>query len=109
MKPLKIISCLFFGLALALAGCQSDSPTEPGGGGPVATPKPPGPVTTFSVPVTVGPTQLVAGDSNPANVTVDVRRNDTGQPPADLTQVVVTTSLGNFNNATGPQEVTLQL
>jgi hypothetical protein len=110
MKPLKIISCLFFGLALALAGCQSDSPTEPGGSNPpVATPKPPDPVTTFTITVTATPSQLAAGGNTPANVTVDVRRNDTGQPPPDLTQVVLTTNLGNFNNSTGPQEVTLQL
>jgi hypothetical protein len=110
MKPLKIISCLFFGLALALAGCQSDSPTEPGGSNPpVATPKPPEPVTTFTITVTASPSQLAAGVNTPANVTVDVRRNDTGQPPPDLTQVVLTTNLGSFNNSTGPQEVTLQL
>lgn len=109
MKPLKIVFCLFFGLALALAGCQSDSPTEPGGGAPVATPKPPEPVTTFNVTVTASPSQLVADSSTPSNITVDVRRNDTGQPPPDLTEVVVTTNLGTFNNSTGPQQVTLQL
>ena len=110
MKPLKIVSSLFFGLALALAGCQSDSPTEPGGGGgPVATPKPPEPVTTFNVTVTANPSQLTAGSTTPSNVTVDVRRNDNGLPPADLTSVVLSTSLGNFNSAGGPQEVTLQL
>jgi hypothetical protein len=38
-----------------------------------------------------------------------VRRNDTGQPPADLTEVELTTTLGNFGSTTGPQEVTLQL
>ena len=110
MKPLKIISCLFFGLALALAGCQSDSPTEPGGGSPTpATPKPPEPVTTFSITVTANPSQIAAGGNTPSSITVDVRRNDTGQAPPDLTEVVLTTSLGAFNNAVGPQEVTLQL
>ncbi len=111
MKPLKIVSCLVFGLALALAGCQSDSPTEPGGGGsaPPATPKPPETVTTFNVTVTASPTQLTAGSTVPSNVTVDVRRIDTGQPPADLTEVVVSTNLGAFGSATGPQTVTLQL
>jgi hypothetical protein len=109
MKPLKIVSCLFFGLALALASCQSDSPTEPGGGGGPATPKPPDPVTTFNVTVTASPSQLVAGGTDPSSITVDVRRNDTGQPPADLTEVVLSTSLGNFGSSAGPQEVTLQL
>ena len=111
MKPMKIVSCLFFGLALALAGCQSDSPTEPGGGGggPVATPKPPDPVTTFTVTVTASPSQLAAGSTTPSSITVEVRRNDTGQPPADLTDVQLSTTLGNFNNSTGPQTITLDL
>jgi hypothetical protein len=110
MKPLKIVSCLFFGLALALAGCQSDSPTEPGGGSTTpATPKPPDPVTTFNVTVTASPDQIAAGSNTPSNITVDVRRNDTGLPPADLTQVVLTTNLGTFGSTSGTQEVTLQL
>lgn len=110
MKPLKIVSCLVFGLALALAGCQSDSPTEPGGGGggPV-TPKPPDPVTTYRVTVTASPAQLQAGSGMPSNITVDVVRNDTGQAPPDLTDVVLSTNLGTFNNPTGLQEVTLDL
>ena len=49
------------------------------------------------------------GDVHVGKVEVDVRRNDTGQPPADLTEVVLTTNLGNFGSATGPQEVTLEL
>ncbi|HYU33800.1 MAG TPA: IPT/TIG domain-containing protein [Thermoanaerobaculia bacterium] len=110
MKPLKILSCLVFGLALALAGCTSDSPTEPGGGGGTpATPKVPEPVTTFRVTVTANPTQVAAGSNTPSNITVDVVRNDTGQPPADLTEVTLTTNLGGFGATGGPQTVTLQL
>lgn len=110
MKPLKTLSCLFFGLALALAGCQSDSPTEPGGGSSTpATPKPPVPVTTFRVTVTASPAQLQADGNTPSNVTVDVVRNDTGQPPPDLTEVVLTTNLGSFGVLDGPSEVTLEL
>ena len=110
MKPLKIVSCLVFGLALALAGCQSDSPTEPGGGsaGPAA-PIPPTPVTTFNVTVTADPPQIAAGGNTPSNITVNVRRSDTGAAPPDLTQVVLTTNLGGFGSANGVQSVTLQL
>ena len=76
----------------------------------MATPKPPEPVTTFNVTVTANPAQITAGSTTPSSITVDVRRNDTGQPPADLTEVVLTTTLGSFNSPTGgPQEVTLQL
>src|SRR5215210_1425457 len=110
MKPLKIVSCLVVGLALALAGCQSDSPTEPGGGSSTpATPKPPDPVTTFRVIVTASPSQLQAGSNTPSNITVDVVRNDTGQAPPELTDVTLSTNLGTFNNPTGPQEITLDL
>ncbi len=110
MKPLKIVSCLFFGLALALASCQSDSPTEPGGGSvPPANPQPPDPVITLAVTVTANPSQLEAGSTTPSIVTVEVRRNDNGQPPPDLTAVTLTTNLCGFGSAAGAQEVTLQL
>jgi hypothetical protein len=109
MKPLKIVSCLVFGLALALAGCQSDSPTEPGGGGTTVTPKPPEPITTYRVTVTASPSQLQAGSGTPSNITVDVARNDTGQAPPDLTDVVLSTNLGTFSSPTGLQEITLDL
>src|SRR6185436_5782425 len=110
MKPLKIVFCLFFGLALALAGCQSDSPTEPGGGSVrPANPQPPDPVITLNVTVTANPSQLEAGSTTPSIVTVEVRRNDNGQPPPDLTNVTLTTNLGSFGSAAGAQEVTLQL
>lgn len=110
MKPLKIMSCLLFGLALAVAGCQSDSPTEPGGGSSTpATPKPPVPVTTFRVTVTASPSQLQANGTTPSNVTVDVVRSDTGQAPPDTTEVVLTTTLGTFGAVGGLQQVTLQL
>lgn len=114
MKPLKTVSCLFFGLALAvvlaLAGCQSDSPTEPSSGtSRPANPQPPDPVVTLAVTVTANPPQLEAGATTPSTVTVEVRRNDNGQPPPDLTEVTLTTNLGSFGSATGGQEVTLQL
>jgi hypothetical protein len=110
MKSLKIMSCLVFGLALALAGCQSDSPTEPGGGSSTpTTPKPPDPVTTYRVTVTASPSQLQAGSSTPSNITVDVVRNDTGQAPADLTDITLSTNLGTFGSPGGAQEVTLDL
>jgi len=110
MKSMKIVSCLVVGLALALAGCTSDSPTEPGGGGGgPATPKVPEPVTTFRVTVTANPSQIAAGSNTPSNITVDVVRNDNGQPPPDLTEVTLTTNLGGFGASGGPQTVTLQL
>lgn len=111
MKPLKLFSYVCFGLALALAGCQSDSPTEPGGGGsaPPATPKPPVPVTTFTVSVTANPPQVSAGGTDPSTITVDVRRADNGQAPPDLTEVELTTNIGSFGAIGGPQSLDLQL
>ena len=38
-----------------------------------------------------------------------MRRNDTGQAPADGTVVALTTTLGGFNGVGGPQSVSLQL
>jgi hypothetical protein len=110
MKPSKILSMFVFGLGLAIAGCQSDSPTEPGGGAPVQTPKPPVPVTTYTVNVTANPNQLAAGGGTPTNVTVEVRRTDNGQVPPDLTEVELSTTLGEFGSiGSNVQTLNLQL
>jgi hypothetical protein len=110
MKPSRIVLHLLFALALVAAfGCQSDSPTEPSNV-PPSNPVPPVPVTTYAITVTPSPGQLTAGTGASSTITVDVRRTDTGQPPADLTPVTVTTNIGSFGAAgTGTREVTLQL
>jgi hypothetical protein len=109
MKPLRNVAHLLFALALAAAvGCTSDSPTEPSV--PPSNPKPPVPVTTYAVTVTASPTQLTAGSTTPSTITVQVRATDTGQPPPDLTNVTLTTTLGEFGSAgSGQKTVTLQL
>ncbi len=111
MKPLKSVLHLLCAIALAASfGCQSDSPTEPSNGGTPANPKPPTPVTTYTITVTSNPGQLLAASSTPATITVDVRLSSTGQPPADLTSVVLTTTLGDFGSlGSGNRQVTLQL
>jgi hypothetical protein len=109
MKPSRIAFLLLFALALVASGCQSDSPTEPSNV-PPSNPVPPAPVTTYSITVTPSPGSLTAGTSTGSTITIDVRRNDTGQPPADLTPVTVTTNIGSFGAfGSGVQEVTLQL
>lgn len=94
---------------LAVVGCTS-SPTEPSGGGsgPI-TPKPPDPVTSFSVTVTASPSEITAGSDGSSNITVDVRRTDNGQPPPDLTKVTLTTNIGGFGTVGGPTSVELDL
>jgi len=110
MKTLRNAHRLLFALALAVTvGCQSDSPTEPGGSRP-ATSKPPEPVIGYSINITTTPAELTVGSTTPSNVTVEVRRTDTGQAPADLTPVTLTTSLGEFGSVgSGVQTLTLQL
>ena len=110
MKLSRIAFHLLFALALVVPfGCQSDSPTEPSNT-PPAAPVTPVPVTTYTVTVTPSPGQLTAGAGTGSTITVDVRRNDTGQPPADLTPVTVTTNIGSFGSAgSNLREVTLQL
>jgi len=109
MKPLRIVPCLVLGLAIVLAGCQSNSPTEPGGSSTPATPKPPSPSVTYQITVTASPSQLSAGGTDPASITVDVVRNDTGAVPPDGTDVTLSTSLGAFGNASGSKQTTVQL
>ncbi len=110
MKPLKNALHLLCVLGLvASMGCQSDSPTEPSGNSP-ATPKPPTPTTTYTITVTSNPTQILAGSQTPTTVTVNVRRSDTGEVPADLTTVNLSTSLGNFGSlGSGLTTTTVQL
>ena len=109
MKPLRIVPSLVFGLALALAGCQSDSPTEPGGGGNPASPKPPTPVTTFRITISASPSQLAAGGSDPSFITVDVVQSDTGRAPSDGTEVSLTTSIGSFGSVGGAATTKVQV
>lgn len=110
MKLSRIVLHLLFALALIAAfGCQSDSPTEPSNV-PPSNPVPPAPVTTYAITVTASPGSLTAGSGTGSTITVDVRRNDTGQPPADLTPVTITTNIGSFGAfGSGSREVTLQL
>lgn len=93
---------------MAFVGCTS-SPTEPSSGGTPVTPKPPDPVVSYTVSVTANPAEITAGSSGSSTVTVDVRRADNGQPPPDLTKVTLTTTLGGFGSASGPQTVELDL
>jgi PKD repeat protein len=107
MKLFRNASLLFAASILAAAlGCTS-SPTEPSSA--PATPKPPVPVTTFNVVVTANPPTIISGGSGSSTVTVEVHRTDTGAPPPDGSQVQVTTTLGAFNSAGGPQSLMLQL
>ena len=110
MKPSRIVFHLLSVLLLLAAfGCQSDSPTEPSNS-PPAAPIPPTPVTTYVITVTASPGQLTAGAGTGTTITIDVRRTDTGQPPADLTPVTVTTTIGSFGAfGSGTKEVTLSL
>jgi PKD repeat protein len=73
------------------------------------TSKPPVPQTSYTVSVTANPPNITGGGTNSSTVTVEVRRTDNGQPPADGSQVTVATTLGNFNSSSGPQTVTLAL
>jgi hypothetical protein len=109
MKLFRNASLLLAASVLAAAlGCTS-SPTEPKGSGPVVTPKPPTPQTTYAITVTANPPDITSGSTGSSTVTVDVRRTDTGQAPPDGTTVALTTTLGGFNSTGGPQSVQLQL
>jgi hypothetical protein len=82
-------------LVVGLLGCDSDSPTRP-----QQTPTPPpGPITaSFRVTVTANPNQLEAG-GEATTITVTVVNADNGQPVANNTTVVVSTTLGSFDSA----------
>lgn len=107
MKSSKaLLPLLLLPVALAALAC-SDSPSEPRQN-PVP-PQPPPPVVNFNVSVAASPAQIAAGGNQPSTITVQVRRADNGQPPANLQPVTLTTTLGGFGTTGGPQSVELQL
>lgn len=77
-------------LGLLIAACDPGNPVAPSM--PIVAP----PSTTFNVTLTAAPPRLTAGSSTGAIISVDVRRVDNGQPPANGTEVVINTNLGNF-------------
>jgi len=98
---------LLAGLALGLAGCDADSPSEP-----VQQPGPPPGTdpggTAFNITVTLSPGQIPAGSEDPVQVTVRVVRADNGQPPPTGTTVILTASAGAFGAPDGPASVVVQ-
>ena len=98
---------LLAGLALGLAGCDADSPSEP-----VQQPGPPPGTdpggTAFNITVTLSPGQVPAGSTDPVQVTVRVVRADNGQPPPTGTTVILTASAGAFGAPDGPASVVVQ-
>ncbi len=108
MNPLrKSLFVLLPAALLALAACTSNSPSEPR-----VDPVPPVPPTaqiTYNITVTANPTTLAIGSGQSSTITVHVVRADNGQPPANLTPITLSTSLGTFGSAGGETQVTLQL
>lgn len=95
-NPLLAAVCL--GLVALLAGCSTDSPSEP-----EQTPAPPGGgggggTSNFTISVTADPVSLPAGSTDASTISVQVRRRDNGQPPANGTTIVVSTSLGELGS-----------
>ncbi len=80
---------------IAVAGCSTDSPTAP-----VQQPGPPpgtGASADWNITVKSSPKELTRGATDPATISVTVRRADNNQPPPQGTTVVLSTSLGEFN------------
>ena len=96
---------LALGLAFTL-GCSADSPNSPTAP-PPSVPVPP----SVGVNVTVtSSTSALEVDSNTfATLLIRATRADNGQPVPDLTRGTITTTLGNFGSAGGPQAADLEL
>jgi hypothetical protein len=98
---------LLAGLALGLAGCDADSPSEP----PQQPGTPPGtggPSATFNITISLSPPEIPAGSADPVQVTVRVVRTDTGQPPPTGTTIVLAAGGGAFGAPDGPSSVVVQ-
>lgn len=94
------------GLAAAV-GCSSDDPKSPTA--PPTTPVPPVTPVTYNVTVAPSKSSLPVGSNEFANITVTAARTDTGAAPPNLTVVTLTTTLGSFGNAGGPQTLEAEL
>ncbi|HSL82846.1 MAG TPA: IPT/TIG domain-containing protein, partial [Thermoanaerobaculia bacterium] len=72
---------------------------------------PPGsaPTATYNISVAVSPSQVPAGSTDPVQVTVEVRRRDTNQPPPNGTTIVLSAGAGNFGAPDGGNSVVVQL
>lgn len=108
MNPLrKSLFVLLPAALLGFAACTSNSPSEP-----KVDPVPPVPPTaqiTYNVTVTASPSNLAIGSGQSSTITVRAVRADNGQPPANLTPITLSTSLGAFGTASGDTQITLQL
>jgi PKD repeat protein len=66
------------------------------------------PSTAWTISVSVEPRELTVGSTDPATVTVDVRRADNNEAPASGTTIVLSTTLGDFDTpGSGLQAVVL--
>jgi hypothetical protein len=103
----RILPSLAGLLALLVVGCSSDDPKTPTA--PPASPVPPVTPITYSVTVTPSKSGLIVNTSDFLTVTITAARTDTGAAPANLTPITLTTTLGSFGSASGPQTLDLEL
>ncbi len=109
MKAYRGHSRWFMAALLAVAAaCSSHSPTEPTG--TPANPKVPASTPTYNITVTARPGSLTIGSSTGSTITIQATSTSDGSAPPNLTPVVLTTTLGEFNSiGSGQQSLTLQL
>jgi hypothetical protein len=89
-----IPGCLAAMVALLVA-CSTDTPTAP-----VQVPSTPTPaINAFILSITVSPESVEVGSPTPATVTVKATHRDTGANVANGTSIVVSTTLGEFQEA----------
>ncbi len=91
---------LLVAFPLLLAGCKASSPSEPSQ--QPGTPPGTGPSSaTYGITVSLSPSQIPAGSTDPVTVSVRVVRLDTGAPPPSGTTIVLSASNGAFGSQTG--------
>ncbi len=90
-SPLRVVASML--AVVFLAACNSSNPVAP-----EAPTTPPSNVSGYNVTVSSSPAQVDVSAEDPATITVSVTQVSDGRAPADGTQVVLNTSLGNFGN-----------
>lgn len=95
---------LALGLAFTL-GCSADEPNSPTA--PPSNPVPP--AVGINVSVTSSTASLESGSNTFATLVIRATRADNGQAVPNLTPGTLSTTLGNFGNASGPQTAELEM
>ncbi len=106
IKRTLLLAGALVGAAALVVACSAKSPTEPK---QVAAPTPGPSSSTWAITVSASPRQLGVTSTTPSLITISVKNAVNGSLPANGSTLTVSTDLGAFGSASGPQSAALQI